>query len=75
MKEGVVVKTKTGIVVYKTKRPHYWAITFPDGSGWYGGINTAKLISLFFYLGEGYRFEIASRLAGFGRRGLKKQRK
>lgn len=69
------IKTKSGIVIYKRKtKKNEWAIELPDGTGWYGGINTPKLQSFIYYHGEGFSIEKASKLAGFGRRALKKRK-
>lgn len=74
-KREIAIKTKSGIIIYKTKRKNYWAVELPDGTGWYGGINTPKLQSFIYYLGVGFKIELASKFAGFGRKVLKIKRK
>jgi len=41
--------TKRGIILYKG-RGDDWKLELPDGSRYYGGITTIKLINLIYYL-------------------------
>ena len=56
------VKTKNGIILYKSPKRDQWQIDYPDGAYRYGGIDTIKLMALIYYLGKGKSLNQARKL-------------